>query len=428
MPDAPPAFPPPVKATINWLQDSFRWYYAMNPPEMPERYTRREFGFMLWPDRPGPPPFFRHKAYGNRKSFHDYLAFKGPHSCYYSTAFYRSPGEMKMADKGWLGAELIFDLDADHLDEAEAAKARGEEMPIEDQLRIVKDQFRRLLDEFIFGDFGIDPKDVFLTFSGGRGYHAHVMDPKMLALDNKARREIVDYITGKVPTLKGTDEPDLSPFIWEKALDVRGQGNWAKVRKAQYIHPVDAPGWQGRLTRSLVQVLQERVLDADSADAEQWLVKEVDGVGKKSAETFIETFDAAKLERISKGFLEQGTTIKRVCKHVLGQSALALGKGETDEPVTADVKRLIRLPGSIHGKSGLRVVTLTRDQLDDFDPFRDAVAFTMDPVKMTPRSDQTVTLAGEAVSVKGGDETEVPMAHAVWMCARQQGTITAPRE
>ncbi len=423
MSEPPAQFPPPVAKTIDWLKENWSWYYAHNPPPMPDRYTRREFGFMLWPDKPGPPPFFRHRAYSDRKRFTDYLAYKAPHSCYYSTAYYRRPAELKMADKGWLGAELIFDLDADHLDEAEAAKARGEEMPIEDQLRIVKDQFRRLLDEFIFGDFGVDPKDVFLTFSGGRGYHAHVMDPRMMALDNKARREIVDYITGKVPTAKGTDEPDLSPFIWEKALDVRGQGQWAKVRKAQYMHPVDAPGWQGRLTRSLVQILQTQVLDAPRDDAMAWLVHDVDGVGKKSAETFLDAFDAEKLDRIGKGYLEQGTVVKRVCKHVLAQSALALGKGETDEPVTADVKRLIRLPGSLHGKSGLRVVTLTRDELDDFDPFRDAVAFPMDPVKLVPRSDQSVTLAGERVAVKGGDETEVPMAHAVWMCARQQASL-----
>ncbi|MCA1813180.1 MAG: hypothetical protein LC624_04420 [Halobacteriales archaeon] len=36
--------------------------------------------------------------------------------------------------------------------------------------------------------------------------------------------------------------------------------------------------------------------------------------------------------------------------------ALASMTGETDEPVTSDVKRLIRLPGSVHGKTGLRVV------------------------------------------------------------------------
>lgn len=423
MSDAPATFPPPVARTIDWLRTNWGWYYSMNPPPMPDRYTRREFGFMLWPDRPGPPAFFRHRAYGDKARFHNYLGWKAPHSVYYSTAYYRKPGEMKMADKGWLGAELIFDLDADHLDEAEAAKARGEEMPIEDQLKIVKDQFRRLLDEFIFGDFGVDPKDVFLTFSGGRGYHAHVMDPKLMALDNKGRREIVDYITGKVPALKGSEDPDLSPFIWEKAVGARGQGQFQRVSKSQFIHPATAPGWQGRLTRSLVELLRKEVLEADPYMARSFLV-DIDGVGAKSADTFLETFDAGKLARIEQGYLEQGPVIKKVCKHVLSKSALAFGKGETDEPVTADVKRLIRLPGSLHGKSGLRVVTLTRDELDDFDPFRDAVAFGMDPVKMTPRSDQTVTLGDETISVKGGEETDVPMAHAVWMCARQQGTIS----
>ncbi len=426
MPDdagPPPAFPPPVAKTIGWLQSSFAWYYSHNPPPMPDRFTRREFGFMLWPDRPGPPPFFRHRGYGDKERFYNYLGWKGPHSCYYSTAYYRKPAEMKMVDKEWLGAELIFDLDADHLDEAEAAKARGEEMPIEEQLKIVKTQFQRLLDEFIFGDFGVDPKDVFLTFSGGRGYHAHVMDPRLMALDNKGRREIVDYITGKVPTLKGTEDPDLSPFIWERGIGVRGRGQYAKADKAQYIHPITAPGWQGRLTRSLAQVLRTEVLEADKYSARSFLVN-MEGVGKTSAEKFLETFDEAKLQRIEQGFLEQGAVVKKVCKHVLTQSAFALGKGETDEPVTADVKRLIRLPGSLHGKSGLRVITMTRDELDDFDPFLHAVAFGSDAVKMTPRSDQTITLRGETISVKGGEETEVPMAHAVWMCARQQGTIS----
>src|SRR5207245_11160993 len=52
--------------------------------------------------------------------------------------------------------------------------------------------------------------------------------------------------------------------------------------------------------------------------------------------------------------------------------ALDLGKRETDEPVTSDIKRLIRLPHSLHGKTGLAVIPMTREALDGFLPLRAA--------------------------------------------------------
>lgn len=116
----------------------------------------------------------------------------------------------------------------------------------------------------------------------------------------------------------------------------------------------------------------------------------------------------------------------KVCEAALGHFALPFSKGETDEPVTADVKRLIRLPGSLHGKTGLRVVTLKADDLKDFDPFRDATVFGDETVRMVPRNDAELTLAGERVKVTGGEEVEVPVNHAVFWCSRQQGTVVKP--
>jgi DNA primase small subunit len=423
---APPAdFPPPVRATIAWLQSRYAQWYANNPPPMPDRFTRREFGYILWPERPGPPPFIRHRAYEDAGRFQDYLARAGPHSAYYSTAYYRRPGEMKMLDKQWLGAELIFDLDADHLAEAEAAKARGEEMPLADQLRLVKGQFKRLLDEFLLGDFGLTEDQVWITFSGGRGYHAHVIEPRLMQLDSKARREIVDYITGKVPAQKGTDKPDLSVFIRETAVATRKFGDKVVPITSERLAPASTPGWPGRVTRTLVTMLRNNVLEADKSDAKRWLVS-LDGVGPGGADRFLAKFDGAMLNRIEKGYLEQGTVIKRICHHILRQATLPLAKGETDEPVTADVKRLIRLPGSLHGKSGLKVVTLRRADLDGFDPLRDATAFGKDPVRIVPRFDSEMTLGGERVTVKKGEAVDVPEMHAVFWCARQAGTIVLP--
>lgn len=422
-PEAPASFPPPVRSTIHWLQDRFRQYYREQPPEPPERATRREYGYILWPKRPGPPPFVRHKAYRDGAALQADLARTGPHSAYYSTAYYRRPGELKMADKGWLGAELIFDLDADHLDEVEAAKDAGSEVPVARQLALVKEQFKRLLDEFLLGDFGLSERDLFITFSGGRGYHCHVTQPRLQSIDARARREIVDYVTGKVPAKRGTNEPDLSAFLRPRVVGVEGRGRFAKKQTTYDLAPSDAPGWPGRLTRGLVQALRTNVLQAeDPAVAKAWLTA-LDGIGDKSADEFLRRLDEPTLERIAQGHAFQGPVVLRICRQVLGQAALPLAKGETDEPVTADVKRLIRLPGSLHGKTGLRVVSLNRDELDDFDPLRDAVALGMEPVSITPRFDDAMTLGGETVHVTAGEATEVPTAHAVWWCARQAGTI-----
>lgn len=462
-PGPPPSFPPSVKATLDWLQSSFAAYYKRNPPRMPHRFARREFGFILWPDKPGPPPFVRHRAYDTAARFQNYLGWKGPHSCYYSTAYYRRPGEMRMLDKQWLGAELIFDLDADHLVEAEAAAARGEAMGIEAQLELVKTKFRTLLEEFLLGDLGIDADDVWLTFSGGRGYHAHVVAPALMQLDQKARREVVDYVTGKVPTKPGTGEAELEPFLAaHDALD--GHGRFAKVRRMYRLHGAEAPGWQGRLHRGFKTQLQQNVFSCHRDEARAWLLG-LDGIGEKKADAFLNKIDRLRKGdgtlrgkslregpavagvhglNIAKGSTElagrtlddimiglgnissRGEVNYQVALEALRSYALPMAKGETDEPVTADIKRLIRLPDSLHGKSGLRVVRLTLDELKDFDPFRDAVAFGLDPVRFTPRSDGEVTLAGETVRVEAGQETEVPTAHAVWWCARQQGTVHPP--
>jgi DNA primase small subunit len=425
-PPAPTEFPPAVRTTIDWLQRQYAAWYRANPPPLPDRFTRREFGYILWPERPGPPPFVRHRAYDDADRFLWYLQKAGPHSVYYSTAYYRRPGEMKMADKQWLGAELIFDLDADHLAEAERAKADGHEMPLGEQLALVKKQFKRLLDEFLFGDFGLGEDDVWITFSGGRGYHAHVVEARLMQLDSRARREIVDYITGKVPVEKGTGTPDLSAFIHEETVHAEARGPYVRKVTQERMAPATAPGWPGRITRTLADELRRNVLEKDAKEARRWLTS-LDGVGETRAKTFLARFDEAHLERISKGFIDQGQTVRSIVHHVLSQQTIPLAKGETDEPVTADTKRLIRLPGSLHGKSGLRVVTLRREQLDGFDPLRDAVAFGMDPVRITPRNDQEIALGGQRVAVRKGEETEVPLAHAVFWLARQGGTIVPAR-
>ena len=64
---------------------------------------------------------------------------------YYSSAYYRRPEEKVMLEKQWMGAELIFDLDADHL-------AGADKLTYSQILEEVKRHTERLVFKFLMDD------------------------------------------------------------------------------------------------------------------------------------------------------------------------------------------------------------------------------------------------------------------------------------
>src|SRR2546428_1360589 len=92
-----------------------------------------------------------------------------------------------MEEKGWLGADLVFDLDADHI-----LRVKG--MAYEVMLEEVKSEVAKIVDQYLLADFGFDDDAILITFSGGRGYHIHVRDPRAWELHSHERPEIADYI------------------------------------------------------------------------------------------------------------------------------------------------------------------------------------------------------------------------------------------
>ena len=92
---------------------------------------------------------------------------------------------------------------------------------------------------------------------------------------------------------------------------------------------------------------------------------------------------------------------------------------EVDKPVTPDIKRLIRLPGSLHGKTGLRVHPITRDELTDYNPLMCAVpdVYTDDPVKVTMKKDMDLKMLDFSGHLSG--RTEVPEFAAAFLVGRK---------
>ena len=89
-----------------------------------------------------------------------------------------------------------------------------------------------------------------------------------------------------------------------------------------------------------------------------------------------------------------------------------------DEPVTGDVHRLIRLPGSLHGGSGLKVTTMTSKELEDFDPMKKATAFGDKPVKIRSIVKHPVSM-GDVTKLMPETVVDVPEKAAIYFMARK---------
>ncbi|NHI89000.1 MAG: hypothetical protein EAX87_05710 [Candidatus Thorarchaeota archaeon] len=443
-------------STVLKLRFMFHEYYKTNPDsiDVPENVHNREFGIQSWEynwfcpkrkvrDESGRATIVgcgqsgtsfspvkacpkcgssdvqattwrRHVGYLNKDELVRDLASVAPHSVYHSAAFYRVPVARNMSEKEWFGAELVFDIDADHLDlpcandhdawrcNNDSCHKTGTGIPpetcpdcggtsfstrkwvCEKCLDEAKKHTVKLYDDFITNDFGFDPEFVQINYSGHRGYHVRVRDPKVYSLDSNGRIQIVHYIMGL-------------GLNTEKIIVSQGGVNRISDRSS--------PGWPGKLADAIIEFVQ----NIDSYDGtERWvellrkskaaavdglrrnppvLAKEVKGIGPKSWQE-------------------------------IGEKAAEFYGGEIDRPVTHDIHRVIRLIGSLNGKTGFLVSKLTRDGLDSFDPFHDAIAFDdgQMKVKFLARSPGVprFRIGDETYGPYHGESVELPTAAATF--------------
>ncbi len=389
-----------IQKSLSFLKSTFQGYYEANRIELPDRFGRREFAFLLF----GGKGMIRHLGFEKREQVWEFLMERGPQHAYYSSAYYQHPDAAKMPDKMWMGAELIFDLDSDHLPNAE-------KMGYVESLIEVKKEFIKLIHEFLLGDFGFNEKHMELYFSGGRGYHCHVKDPAILDLDSNERREIVDYITGR----------DLQDsLIFHEQVTSRksyGSVSFAGGKSLKMPTP-DQDGWKGRISRGIIDLVNEI---KNSENPEEKL--EEYGVSPHDAERLVQELSEERMQRIKGGLLDQSKTIRKFfLNNALRKTAVSLSAGETDEPVTCDVKRLIRLPSSLHGKTGFKVVKIEVDELKDFDPLQDAVVLPDDPVQVFINKEVTMAMMDQTYHLEEGTQ-EVPKYLAVFLIGRKAATL-----
>ena len=352
----------------------------------------------------GAPPD-RHRSFPDKNALHSYLRSRAPHSCFHSTAYYQDPSNGKMAEKGWLGADLIFDLDGDHL-----PGVSDNDFP--SMIEVIQGQAWRLWNEFLEPEFGFNEKHAQFTFSGHRGFHIHVRDPSLMHLDSNARREIVNYIRGEGIDIQSTISDDSgwghramngidSTLGKLSNISNGGRGKGAILNELHGILTTRSKSPRVNLKSTSKASIEELAMLADTEDR----------VSRMKQDPSLAVFGP----KCTPIFWEL----------VKGDSSVVIGTaGETDEVVTVDTKRVIRWVGSLHGKSGLRVTELPLERLDpdssnSFDPLSEAVVFNGGSSRVRILTeDVTAEISGQRVEPSLGDELEVQESMAMFLCLK----------
>lgn len=346
--------------TRSYLQGRFGDYYRRNEPAAsasstgpvpPPSSTNREWAYIPFTAGEGT-RMIRHEAIVDEPYLGEFLERAKPRHVYHSAATYDDPGANTMGAKGWRGADLVFDLDADHLPGVDPDRDSPAAM-----LAACRDATVELVRQLEI-DFGFS--DLTVVFSGNRGYHVHVRDAGVADLDRTARREVVEYVRGEGLT-------------YESLVTTEAVAGGGTKRQFHTDH-----GWGRRVHEELTDYL-----DGLRDRSREGIIDEVatfPGIGPSRAES-VARIITSRWPAIERGDLDLHPDFVRFVRAFVDHRVRGSGPA-IDEPVTTDVHRLIRLPGSLHGATGLMVQLVEHDELDSYEPLEQAVAPMFDQVEI----------------------------------------------
>jgi DNA primase small subunit len=407
--------------TLDFLIRQFVTYYKEHGDQIlpPTRFHQREFAF-FWFSKHGT---LRHIGFVDVKELIKFTENEGPAHVFYSAASYDIPDAPQMPLKGWQGADLIFDIDADHLDvlchqrhdwwsctecnykekglkpeacpKCNSHKLSEFRWMCEECLNAAKGEAIKIIENFLIPDFGITKKEIAIVFSGHRGYHIHCFSDMVRELGSTERREIVDYIQGT-----GLDL-EMHGFRKDAHRNIRGPDS-------------QMPGWESKLAQELLRLFQS----PDEIQHIPRLTTSQKQILHSHANTIVDAMNRTPARYIT----PKGVGLaawRSISKYVITKL-----RAQIDEPVTTDIHRLIRLPGSLHGKTGFLVKRLETANLDKFDPFRDAQVF----------QGTTKVIVHEVPAFRIGDveypamneiTKELPLSVAVFLMCKGAADLTA---
>lgn len=260
-----------------------------------------------------------------------------------STAYYLDPNVKTPSKRGHLGYDLVFDVDL---------------KPSTNRLDWMYDVCFRTsaLVDVLVNELGFSKDEMILDFSGGKGFHITIDNPSYRDLSKTDRAQLANYIIGEK-----VDRKNLK----------YGKGGWNR-RFSKYI--TNMTKLMGRDAKANNKLLKSLGLPQTTT--------------KKLGDLLT---DSTKREALSKGRL--GLVNQKVLASL--QSNFFNQQKEmfslVDKVVTTDAYRILRIPGTIHPKTGFVSTRLHIDDINDpdtiFEKIKDAGGMDM----------VTVTLDKEAI-------------------------------
>ena len=163
----------------------YRNYYKTNGVEPLPSVDQREFGFIFH----NAPFMVRHIGFPSQERLERFLWQNTPKHSYMSVSYYEYPKVRDMVEKVRHGADLIFDLDADHIPACKYYD-NGKRL-----LRVKRETFKLI--DVLLKYYRFDEDDLQVVFSGGRGYHVYVSGYKVAFYDWKQRKNIAIEVRAK---------------------------------------------------------------------------------------------------------------------------------------------------------------------------------------------------------------------------------------
>ena len=419
--------------SFEYLKRRFKEYYKDNREKIPlvSLFNQREFGFIPWDQQIR---MIRHMGFANRENLIQHLINNGPRHVYSSESLYLNPENQDMKNKGYQGCDLIVDIDVDHFytpckedhdiwyckECGKNGKGMVEKCPkcgklklkklnwiCGECLNVAKKEIIKLIYDFLIPDFNIDIEKIKIAFSGHRGYHLKIEDNDLRTLSSDERREIVDYITGE--------------GISFEILGLRKMGDNIFGFSTETI------GWSQKINRKIEEILKMSSIEIETllSDKRRFSLNQ----------TFIENFLNYKnnfLNTIKNNNTNNWTLVSSTLNtwyNFLEPIVEQIGI-EVDVPVSIDIHRLIRYPGSLHGKTGFKVQELLPDEIEFFNPL-DEQTEKLDPIVFVSKVQtiqklEIIESNVPATKIKGetfgpyklGDRIEVPHHIAVFLLCR----------
>ena len=391
-----------------FLKQNFRAFYEKNFVAQPPEPEKREFGYGVF----GQKISQRHLAFPSHDAFNAFLRSEVPMFVSYSGAKYKAPAARPIEAKGFISADLVYEFDADDIrtdckerhdywlcrkclasghGNVENCTTCGSAVSIKQMfcgecLGETKKQVFSLV-KTLAEDFGFSGFEV--NFSGNAGYHVHLRTPEINGLPQAGRIELLDYLTAH-------------------SLDTAALG-FVREKKAFFCPKrSSATGWQ----KKILSGIEDLAVSGDFAKAAA-----IGGISKKKAEELLSEKENF-LEKLSTGILvsPSGRNAKdfwpRIMDFIVSQNAF-----DVDRQTSLDKSKILRVPDTLHGGTGLQAKRVSLETLKAFDPFEDAVVFGSGPQKVFVEFSPEFSLGGERFAEMRNEERELPLFVAVFLVA-----------